>query len=153
MRVLLVVYDNISYIHEFPLGLGYIAAVLRREGVDIEIYNQDMYHYPDEHLTDYLDKNKFDVVGVSIVGGYYQYRKLLDLSRAINMSENRPFYIIGGHGPAPGPEYFLKKTQANVVVLGEGEITIVNLLNALSRHQPLSTVKGIAFRDGEKGGC
>lgn len=150
MRVLLVVYDNESYMHELPLGLAYIAAVLRREGVDVEIYNQDMHHYPDKHLTGYLNRNKFDIIGISTIGGYYQYKKLLALSRAINMSKNRPFYIIGGHGPAPEPEYFLKKTQADVVVIGEGEITIVKLLDAFSKHKPLSTVKGIAYRDGQK---
>ena len=94
MRVLLIVYDNESYIHSFPMGLGYIAAVLLREGVDVEIYNQDVHHYPDEHLREYLDKNRFDVVGVSITGGYYQYRKILRISEAINKSKNRPFYHI-----------------------------------------------------------
>ena len=150
MRVLLVVYDSESYIQQFPIGLGYIAAVLRQEGVDVEIYSQDIHHYPDKHLTEYLNKNKFDVVGISVIGGYYQYRKLLKLSQAINRSCKRPFYIIGGHGPSPEPEHFLKKTGADAVVIGEGEITIMNLLNALSKHRPLSSVKGIAFRDGQK---
>src|SRR3990167_3392365 len=110
LKVLLVVYDNESYIHQFPLGLGYIGAVLEREGYDVEIYNQDMYHYPEEHLTGYLDKNKFDFIGISVIAGYYQYRKLLKISEAINKSRQRPYYILGGHGPSPEPEFFLKKT-------------------------------------------
>ncbi|MDD5005748.1 MAG: radical SAM protein [Candidatus Omnitrophica bacterium] len=150
MRVLLVVYDNESYIHDFPMGLAYIASVLRKEGIEVEIYSQDFNHYPDEHLTEYLNKNKFDVVGVSIIGGYFQYRKLLSLSTAINNSKNRPFYVIGGHGPAPEPEYFIKKTGADAVVIGEGEITILNLMDSLSKHKSLSKVKGIAYRDGNK---
>ncbi len=150
MRVLLVVYDNESYIHWFPQGLGYIAAVLLKAGYDVTIYNQDKFHYPDEHLTEYLNKNKFDVIGVSVIGGYFQYRQLLKISEAVNRSKNRPFYIIGGHGPAPEPEYFLKKTQADVVVIGEGELTIIELLEAVKEHKPLNTVKGIAFRDGDQ---
>lgn len=150
MRVLLVVYDNASYISQFPAGLAYIASVIRKKGVDVEIYNQDLHHYPDEHLTGYLNNNKFDVIGVSVIGGYYQYHKLLGLSKAINESKNRPFYIIGGHGPAPEPEYFIKKTQADCVVIGEGEIIIKNLLDAISHKKTLATVKGIAYRDGQK---
>jgi len=149
VRILLIVYDNGSYIHDFPIGLGYIAAVLLREGIEVTIYNQDIHHYTEEHLTEYLDNNRFDAVGVSIIGGYYQYRKLLKLSRAINRSRQRPFYIIGGHGPSPEPKYFLKKTRADAVVIGEGEITIINLLSAIGCHNPLSAVKGIAYRDGE----
>ena len=148
MRFLLVVYDNKSYIHDIPLGLAYLAAVLRNNGIDVEIYSQDLHHYPDEHLTEYLDNNKFDFIGVSVIGGYYQYRKLQALSDAINKTKNRPYYIIGGHGPAPEPEYFLKKTQADSVVIGEGEITIMNLVNAVTQRTPLSEVKGIAYREG-----
>lgn len=148
MRILLVVYDNGSYLHQFPLGLAYIAAVLRQEGMDVEIYSQDIHHYADEHLTEYLDSQCFDVVAVGVIGGYYQYRKLLGLSEAINRSKKRPFYMIGGHGPSPEPGYFLEKTGADVVVIGEGERTVVELLEAWGAGRSLAEVKGIAYRDG-----
>lgn len=149
MKILLVVYDNDSYIHWFPQGLGYIAAALIKRGHKVEIYSQDQFHYPDEHLRIYLDKNRFDVVGVGVIAGYYQYRKLLKISHAINHSKNRPFYIIGGHGPSPEPELFIRKTQADAVVIGEGEETIVDLMSALEGRRSLATIKGITFREGE----
>jgi radical SAM superfamily enzyme YgiQ (UPF0313 family) len=150
LRILLIVYDNDSFIHWFPQGLAYIASVLRNAGHEIVIYQQDQFHYPESHLVDYLKKNKFDAVGVSVVGGYYQYRKLLKISEAINSVPNRPFYIIGGHGPAPEPEYFLKKTGADVIVIGEGEVTAVELMDAVENKKSLSTVKGIAYLDKGK---
>ncbi len=151
MRILLVVYDNDSYIHWFPQGLAYIAAVLQNSGYEVEIYNQDFHHYSDEHLTKYLDNNPFDIIGVSIIAGYYQYKKLLSISKAIENSKQRPeHYILGGHGPAPEPEYFLKKTGADAVVIGEGEGTVLELFEALGNHQPLKGIKGIAYLDGGK---
>ena len=150
MKILLVVYDNGSYISEFPIGLAYIASVLLKTGHSVQIYNQDIHHYPDSHLTEYLDNNEFDVIGISIVAGYYQYRKLLKLSKAINKARNRPFYIIGGHGPTPEPEFFIKKTGADTVVMGEGEITTVELMNALSIKASFKDIKGIAYRDGNR---
>ncbi len=150
MRILLVVYDNNSYISWFPQGLAYIAGVMRKAGHDVQIYNQDVYHWPESHLTDLLDREKFDAIGISVVGGYWQYRKLLKLSEAINRSKNRPFYILGGHGPAPEPEYFMKKTQADVIVIGEGEETAVEITEALEGKKNLANVKGIAFRHNGK---
>lgn len=144
------VYDNDSYIHWFPQGLASIAAVLVKNGHEVKIYNQDMNHYPDEHLTNYLDKNKFDMVGVSVIAGYYQYRKILKISKAINKSRNRPYYVIGGHGPTPEPEYFLKKTKADAVVMGEGEITVIELIEAMSGKRAFSSVNGIAYRENGK---
>lgn len=151
MRVLFVVYDDESYICIFPKGIAYIAAVLRKEGYEVEIYNQDLHHYPEVHLTDYLDKNKYDVIGIGVIGGYFQYRKLLKISKAINISKNRPtYYILGGHGPSPEPEYFLKKTEADVAVLGEGEETIIELMQAISEKKSFHNIQGIAYRDNDQ---
>ncbi len=150
MQVLLIAYDNDSYIHDFPMGLAYIASALRNAGHNVMIYNQDQFHYPESHLVDYLTNNHFDVVGLGVVGGYYQYQKLLKISEAIGSVPNRPLYILGGHGPAPEPEYFLKKTNADVIVIGEGDMTIVNLLDAFENKRGLSSVNGIAYLDGER---
>ncbi|MBI3793715.1 MAG: B12-binding domain-containing radical SAM protein [Nitrospinae bacterium] len=150
MKILLVVYDNDSYVSEFPISLAYISAILMREGHEVDIYNQDIHHYKDEELTRVLDETKYDVVGVSVIAGYYQYRKLLKLSDAINRSKNRPIFIIGGHGPSPEPDFFLKKTQADIIVIGEGEDTTVELFKALSDKSGLAGIAGIAHRDGDK---
>jgi radical SAM superfamily enzyme YgiQ (UPF0313 family) len=147
MKILLIIYDNGSYIHWFPQGMGYIAAVLRDAGHDITIYNQDIYHYPEEHLTEFLDDNKFDVVCVGMCGGYYQYKKLMSISKAINNSINRHIfeYILGGHMVSPKPEYFLRKTKADIVISGEGERTIVRLLNYYKKMGFFSDIKGTAM--------
>jgi anaerobic magnesium-protoporphyrin IX monomethyl ester cyclase len=151
MRVLLVVYDNGSYMHNFPMGLGYISAVLEEQGYEVVVYSQDLHHTPNEHLTEYLDtQGKFDVVAISLIAGYYQYQRLLGLSEAINKAKNRPFYVLGGYGPTPEPEYFLKVSGADCVVLGEGEITTVSLFDAIARKQSLDLVPGVAWMDGGK---
>ena len=150
MRILLVVYDNDSVISQFPMGLAYIAAVYRNAGHDVDIYHQDIYHWPEEHLTNLLDREVYDIIGVSVIGGYYQYQKLLKISDAINVSKNRPFFILGGHGPAPEPEYFLNKTKADVVVIGEGERTSLEIIEAIENKRSLLSVNGIAFlKNGE----
>lgn len=154
MKILMVVYDNDSYISWFPQGLAYLASAARNAGHEVTVYQQDIYHWPDSHLTDFLDKNSFDVVEVSVIGGYYQYHKLLSLSEAINASCNRNLfkYTIGGHGPASDPEYFLRKTGADVVGIGEGEITFVELLDAFAGKRSLESVDGIAFFDKNQRG-
>lgn len=151
MRILLVAYDNDSFISWFPQGLAYIAAACLQAGHEVEIYNQDVYHWPESHLTDLLDKKRYDFIGVSACGGYYQYRKVLKISEAINQAKHRPFYVLGGHLASPEPDYFLRKTSADAIVIGEGEITVINLLEALEKKKPFHLVNGIAFL--ENGEC
>lgn len=147
MKILMVAYDNDSFLTWFPQGLAYLATACLNAGHQVEVYQQDIYHWPDEHLTDKLDREHYDIVIVSVIGGYYQYRKLLSLSKAINKSINREHfkYLIGGHGPASDPEFFLKKTAADFVGIGEGEITIVELLEAIEKNSGFEDVDGIAF--------
>jgi hypothetical protein len=94
MRILLITYDNESLIQWFPQGVAYLTATLLENGHDVEIYEQDIHHYPEEHLTELLNNEYFDVVGLSFIGGYYEYRKAIKISEAINTSKQRPFYVV-----------------------------------------------------------
>ena len=140
MRILLIVHDNDSYIHYFPMGLAYIAAVLLKEGYDVSIYNQDLHHYPESHLEHYMEENEFDVMGLSFIAGYYPYRKALKISEAVNRLKKRPVYIIGGHGPTPEPEFFMDRTGADAIVMGEGDETIIELLDAIRNKKPFKEI-------------
>ena len=159
-KILFAVYDNGSYDHIFPMGFGALAAVLKRDGHEIKVWSQDMHHWPDDYLRTYLDENKFDVVVLSVIAGYYQYKKVLELSKAINNSKQRPFFFMGGYGPTPEPEFFLKKTGADVVCMGEGEITVCKLMESLEQQKKktgsykpglwLEDVPGVAWLEGKE---
>lgn len=123
----------------------------RQAGYEVVIYNQDVYHWPESHLLDLLNREKFDAVGIGACGGYYQYKKITKIAETINQAKNRPYFIMGGHIASPEPEYFLKKMQADVVVIGEGEITVPEILESLSGKRLLSSVNGIAYL--ENGQC
>lgn len=146
MRILFVVYDNESYIPHFPIGLAQLTSVLEKNGHSVEFFLQDVHHLPAHALTELLDNEHFDMAGLSFIGGYWQYRKAQELSRAINASKNRPFYCIGGHGPAPEPEYFMRLTGADAVCIGEGDETILDICRAVAGEISLADVKGIAWR-------
>ena len=148
-KILLIAYDNDSYTTWFPQGLAYIASALLKAGHDVDIHQQDTNHYSDSVLTNRLDSTKYDVVGVGMCGGYYQYQKLLKISEAINASKQRPFFMIGGHLVSPEPRYFLNKTQADIIVIGEGEVTVVELVDTVMNKSCLRNIDGIAYRLGE----
>ena len=148
LRILLATYDNDSFVSWFPQGLAAVAAVIKQDGHSVSIWDSDINHYPSNELTTFLDNNDaFDVIGISLIAGYWQYKKLMELSSAIARSKKRPpFFIIGGYGPTPEPEYFLKKTQADIVVMGEGEDTTRELLKTISAGKFPSGIRGIAYR-------
>ena len=93
LKVVFIAYDNGHFDNEFPMGIGAIAAVLKKHGHHITIWNQDLHHYPDSSLTEYLDKNKFDVAIMSLIAGYYQYQNILHQSIGLSKGEKIHCYL------------------------------------------------------------
>lgn len=142
MKICLIVYDNDAYISQFPIGIAQLTAVLEKAGHEVSLYLQDINHFPDECITEYLDSHYFDMVGLSFIGGYWQYKKAVSISEAINKSRQRPkIYAIGGHGPSPEPEFFIRKMKADIVCIGEGDETILEI----AKGKEFSDILGIAY--------
>ena len=125
-NVLLVSYDNDSHIPFFPINLAYLAASLKQAGHTVGGWLQDIHHGREEALTEILDTNPIDVVGLGFCGGYYQYAKAKKISQAVNAAKRRGVfrYVLGGHGPGADPEFFLEKMGADTVIVGDGEKAI-----------------------------
>jgi radical SAM superfamily enzyme YgiQ (UPF0313 family) len=148
-RVLLVVHDVYQDDNEFPLGVAYLASVLRRAGIDVRIYCQDVFHYSNHHLAELLQGSDFDLIGLGFLAARYG-RTVEPLCEVINKCKKEAWLVLGGHGPSPIPEYVLNKTQADVVAIGESEDTIVDLVRCKANREGLADVEGIAYRqDGE----
>ena len=123
------------------LGLLYLSSSLRRQGFDVELF--DTTFATREDLTRRLS------AGPGVVGLYTNLltrRPVLDLVAA---AKARGWTVIlGGPESAGYPEEYLAR-GADVIVVGEGEETLSELLPALARSGPhrLHGIDGTIFRD------
>ena len=126
MKILLIVYDNGSHIPFFPQGIAYLTAALQERGHAVSIWMQDIHHWPEDRLTKTINDGGYDLVGLGFVAGYWQYRKAKKIAEAVNVSENRNYFkfVLGGHGPAAAPEYFMNLLEADAVFVGEADRTL-----------------------------
>ncbi|MBI3631446.1 MAG: B12-binding domain-containing radical SAM protein [Candidatus Staskawiczbacteria bacterium] len=132
----------------FPIGLGYIATAIEKAGFDFEILDLDALRLSDEEVEKYIQKTDFDVVALGcIVTGYRYVKKLAEI---IKKYKKDVLVIVGNSVATSIPEILLTKTKADIGVMGEGEITIVDLLKTIENKTPLEEVKGIAFRKNEQ---
>jgi anaerobic magnesium-protoporphyrin IX monomethyl ester cyclase len=122
-NILLISYDNQSHIPFFPQNLFYLSGALKAAKHNVGIWFQDIHHGTPNDLTRALDNSHFDIVAVGFVAGYYQYQVANQLAKAINLSKQRRkfTFVVGGHGPAAAPEFFMEKLHCDTVVVGEGE--------------------------------
>lgn len=124
MRVLLVNYDNSDYVGWFPQGLASIAAGIRKLSpkIAVEVLDLNITH-TNNSLKILLDKVEWDVIGLSFIGGYWQYAQFKALMAIINADKrrNQMYVMTGGHLFAPNPSYFMNKFNVDCVVIGDGE--------------------------------
>jgi anaerobic magnesium-protoporphyrin IX monomethyl ester cyclase len=128
-----------------PLGILYICSHLRKKGFDVEVFDTTFSSLRD--LTRHLQAEPPSVLGV--YANLMTRKKVLEIVRIARESGWKT--IVGGPEPGAYVREYLE-SGADVVVLGEGEITMEELLPALNQNSDseLSKVNGIAFL-GEQG--
>jgi anaerobic magnesium-protoporphyrin IX monomethyl ester cyclase len=131
-----------------PTGLCYIAAYLRDREYDVEIIDSEAMHWNVEETTEAVFEKSPDVVGLSC--------KTLWVVSAHNVAQalkqKRPDLpiVVGGHHVTALPEKSLEQFRSfDAIVLGEGELTFRDYLEALINDRDLSGVAGLAYRSGD----
>jgi len=128
----------------FPLGLGYIAKVLLNQGHQIEVLDVWAHQYTNEDVTKKIKEFDCDIIGISALSTQYAYTKWLipELKK-----HHDSLVVIGNALATLTPEIVLKHTDADVCVIGEGEITFKNVIENINN---LKRVKGIYFKQDGK---
>ncbi len=149
-KVMFIIHDVYQDDNEFPLGVGYLTAVLQKQKAEVKVCCQDIYHYTNEELAEkYLKNEDYDLIGVGFLAARFK-ETIIDLCDTINKYKKNARLILGGHGASAIPEYVLKTTKADFIAIGESEETIVELLNAILQNQGIENVKGIAYWKNNK---
>jgi anaerobic magnesium-protoporphyrin IX monomethyl ester cyclase len=126
-----------------PLGLAYLAAVLKRAGHDVNLIDAAVSNLTDQQIVDEVRQFNPDLIGITTLTP--RYRIALALAMLLKEELGIPVLIGGSHVTAL-PDETMRTGCFDFAVLGEGETTIVDLVEALERNRDLSTVKGIAYR-------
>ena len=129
---------------EEPIGVLYLAAALERAGHDVVV--EDMTFRSDPACIDHRIKWA-ECVGISSSSLLFN-SALAILKRVRQFAGLRPVVLGGPHATAE-PAHVLAE-GFDVAVIGEGETTIVDLVDAFSSGGDLATVQGIAYRQGEE---
>lgn len=143
-----------------PLGLAYIAGVLEKAGFEVKILDAlalgwkneriiGQFKYvglTEEEIKDEIRKYKPDVVGISFLFTS-QAKEAEKVARAVKKVNKNIFIMAGGAHATTLPEYVLKSPFVDVVVLGEGEYTTLELVKKIKNKENWRQTLGIAFRD------
>lgn len=137
----------------FPLGLGYISAFVKQYGYRVSFWDLNVQDIIFEDIVNYLYNEKFDFVGISFMTPqFYAAKEIADI-----IKETIPEIpiILGGAHPSVMPKETLDEIpNADFVVFGEGEQTMLELLDCITKGQGSFTkIKGLAWRHQDRIVC
>jgi radical SAM superfamily enzyme YgiQ (UPF0313 family) len=140
--------QSLEDIQSPPMGIFHVAAVLKAEGYDVEVFNWHDREIPAEQIENMLREKRPQVIGFSILhanrwGG-------IEVARVAKRIDSAVTIVFGGVGATYLWEHFLQHfPEVDYIVLGEGEITFLKLVSQLAGRGSAdgdSSIAGIAFR-------
>jgi len=166
-------YKETFSLSRYPLSLGYLAGTICKETTwDVMVYNAD-FSPTNEPATfsflagpgfgNYLNNLKNleasiwkevrttiseyrpSVVGISSKA--QNFASACIVARITKEINDRIVVVVGGPHPSMVGGKTLECPNIDVCVIGEGEITIIELLDAIATNAKLNTIRGISYKD------
>ena len=134
-----------------PLGLAYVAAVLEKDGFQVEILDNYLLETPIDQLKLEIRKRNPKIVGITCSS--LTYERCVETAKAVKEALPDCIVVVGGPHPSYMPETMLQHSEIDYVVIGEGEKVMQSLARALIENKdPLAATKipGVAYREASE---
>jgi len=146
MRHKIILYNPQAVFHTMPLALLAVGSVLDTEEYDVVIIDARLSNRAREEL---LGKCEGALcVGMSVLTGT-PISDALDASRAIKDNFPGLPIIWGGWHPSLFAKETLREYSIDFTVQGQGELTFIELIEALVNNASVKEIKGISYRNNE----
>jgi len=132
-----------------PLGLGYLAAVLEKNGYKVDVIDCQALNISFEEAKSELSKRKPDIVGLtSTTLTYKSALKIIKIAKEV--CPNCLTLLGGVHVTFWDKEALHECPQLDIVVRKEGENTFLELIQRLEADKSFDDVLGITYRKNGK---
>ncbi len=150
MRVLLInPFYPISETPSPPLGLAYLASALSGVGIEVKILDLVVFPYSRTMLQNVLEQFQPQMAGLTAVT--MTFDNAIGVVRDIKRLNPDIVTVMGGpHVTFCARDTIINHSELDIIVLGEGERTIVELSRAFDNGHNWESVNGIAYRKGSE---
>lgn len=131
-----------------PLGIGMVAAYVRKHGFSVAIIDAEAEFWRPEESMAAIEEYDPMVVGLTAFT-----TKMTAAGRTMELIKERMPHVktlLGGHHASAIPGKTLKEEAVDFVLKGEGFDSIVELLQHLKDGEENFNIPGIWYKDGDK---
>lgn len=128
-----------------PLGIAYMAGVLQENNIDVEILDASAEDMDFKDVEKELLKRKPNLVALTALTP--TIGRALETAQVVKETLPDSIVVMGGYHPTFNFIETLEDENVDIVIRGEGEYIMLNLVQALENQSSLHDVKGIVFED------
>lgn len=134
--------------YQLPLGLVLLGGPLLDAGHDVWLIDNDAYGWQPARLVEEVRSFQPDIILLGHTGSTAAHDVCVQTATQLRAAFPDVHIGYGGVYPSYAAQEVLRECPAvDVIVRGEGEATVVELVEAWHTGQSLDDVKGIAWRD------
>jgi radical SAM superfamily enzyme YgiQ (UPF0313 family) len=129
-----------------PLGILYLAAVLKEKGVEVSVLDQAAKGLTMKETAKWVKAENPDILGFSTFATSGRTAALI--SAEIKKENPNITVVFGNYYATFNPERVLRKyASVDIIVRGEGERTVIDMVDCIKHGRNLKDVLGITFRN------
>ena len=141
-KIVLIYPTNTKAIPKLPLSVLALAGPLMKAGYNVEICDVVFDDYTKIDYTDVLFLGVSSYTDSGIKAG-------LEISEYVKNKFPEIPIVWGGPHPTTLPIQTIKNKYINIICKEEGEVTVVELANAIYTNNSLANIKGIVWKDND----
>ena len=129
-----------------PLGIAYIASLLKENGYDVKILDAIASNLTKSETSAAMNDFRPDIVGITAMTS--SFKGSLEACQLAH--ENGAIVVIGGPHLAAYPKETLSYKYIDFGIIGEGEYPMLELIRALEDKKSPDDIKGLVYRRGNE---
>lgn len=133
--------------YQFPIGMAYVSASLKASGRSVKAYN---LNYKDGDTADLVGNliREYHIDVLATGGLTPHYKRLREILEAARTAKPDIILAVGGGIITSSPTPAMEALEiADYGMIGEGEITICELADALEGKRDIHSVNGLIFKE------
>ena len=149
MKNKLLLVNPFNYAKYPPLSLIYLASFIEQHDFTVDILEASALSLSEEETIERIINSDADCCGFTCMTPQADY--VASMIKKIKSIKPDITILVGGVHVSIVPEDFLKKCpEVDYIVIGEGELTLLELLNAIKNCDETNNISGIGFIDNNK---
>jgi anaerobic magnesium-protoporphyrin IX monomethyl ester cyclase len=133
--------------YQIPLGLAFLGGPLADAGHSVKLIDNDLYGWDMRRLVEEITVFRPDCILLGHTGSTAAHTTCLATATALRAAFPHIYLAYGGVYPSYAAESSLRECPAiDVIVRGEAEQTVLELVDAWERRDSLADIPGLAWR-------